>query len=286
MSNKEEVEEMAQAFQGYTEIKGQLKTFLEQKPLYSKLKANLPRQFYNAEPDVLFLQCTVCGEERPFRDNRARGSGAGMSALDRNISGVYSFHYQCTGCTKGTFRCWVEANYEEGWIRKVGQLPMWVPTISKEIKEELGDDAELYQKALRNMAEGYGIGACSYFRRLVEKYINPLLQLLHDMKKEQGAEPEDLSAIQETIRAKDFTAKTRFAADIAPASLMVQGHNPLKEIHERLSVGLHNIDEETANQYAMVIRSGLEFTIKRLRREYEERKAYVEELKKIRKLPV
>jgi hypothetical protein len=63
--------------------------------------------------------------------------------------------------------------------QKAGQLPMWLPAIPKEIKDELGDDSEIYQKALRNMNEGYGIGACAYLRRLIEKHINPLLQVLH-----------------------------------------------------------------------------------------------------------
>jgi pterin-4a-carbinolamine dehydratase len=163
---------------------------------------------------------------------------------------------------------------------------MWLAPISSEVKEELGDDSILYQKALRNMAEGYGIGACAYLRRLLEKHINPLLQLLHDVKKGQGASDEELEEIRETIMVKDFATKTKFAADIAPLSVMIEGHNPLKEIHQRLSIGLHTLDEETANEYAIAIHTALEFIIKRLRREYEERKVYAEETKKVRRLPV
>ena len=162
---------------------------------------------------------------------------------------------------------------------------MWLPTIPKDIKEELGDDAELYQKALRNMNEGYGIGACAYLRRLLEKYINPLLQLLYEIKNETGAKEEELKLIQDTIASKDFTSKTKFAADIAPSSILVEGHNPVKEIHERLSVGLHTLDDETANQYAQEIRTALEFIIRNLRRTHEERKSYAAQIKKIRKLP-
>jgi hypothetical protein len=281
-----ELKNLAQAFEGYEEIKRTIKSFLERKPLYAKLRAELPGLFHNAAPDVLILYCAVCKAERPFRDPRARGGGAGLPPPPINVSGVYGFSYQCTGCKQQDFRCWVEANYDEGWVRKIGQLPMWLAPISSEVKEELGDDSILYQKALRNMAEGYGIGACAYLRRLLEKHINPLLQLLHDVKKGQGASDEELEEIRETIMVKDFATKTKFAADIAPLSVMIEGHNPLKEIHQRLSIGLHTLDEETANEYAIAIHTALEFIIKRLRREYEERKVYAEETKKVRRLPV
>ena len=62
---------------------------------------------------------------------------------------------------------------------------------------------------------------------------NPLLQLLHDVKQETGAAEQELRLIQDTIASKDFTSKTKFAADIAPSSILVEGHNPLKEIHQR-----------------------------------------------------
>ena len=135
------------------------------------------------------------------------------------------------------------------------------------------------------MNEGYGIGACAYLRRLLEKYINPLLQLLYEVKQETGATPEDLKAIQEAIISKDFTSKTKFAAEIAPASIIVEGHNPLKEIHERLSVGIHTLDEKTANTYAQEIKNALEFIIRSLKRTHEERKAFAAQIKKIRNLP-
>jgi uncharacterized protein YfkK (UPF0435 family) len=193
-------------------------------------------------------------------------------------------HYQCTGCNEEKYDTWVEVDYENKWLQKVGQLPMWLPRIDRDVEKELGEDSELYKKALRNMAEGYGIGACAYLRRLLEKYINPLLELLYEVKKDQGASEEELADIKNVITKKDFTSKTEYAAEIAPASILLEGFNPLKEIHNRLSVGLHVLDEEKANEYAMVVRDALEFVIRRLRREHEERKTYAEKLKDIRKL--
>jgi hypothetical protein len=279
----EKVRRQKDSSEGEQDAKAALKEFLEERPLYSKLRLRLPDLFRQALPDAVFLHCPACNTTTPFRDDRPSGSGAGMPSPPKRNSGVRTLYFRCTGCRKSEYLFWVEVNYEEGWVRKVGQLPMWLPSIPKDIADELGEDAELYQKALRTMAEGYGIGACAYLRRLIEKHINPLLRLLSEVKKGQGAGEEELAKIEEAIASKNFTSKTSFAADIAPASIIVEGHNPLKEIHEGLSVGLHSLDEEAANDYAVKIRDALEFVVRRLRREVEERRAYAASLKKARK---
>jgi hypothetical protein len=280
---------IAKAFGSFDESRAAIKEFLETKPLYVKLKVPLPHSFSKIYPESLFLHCSVCNGDRPFRDERPRGSGAPsrsgvMVTPEKFKTSIYYFTYTCTHCRAHNFYCWVYIDTEKEELFKVGQYPMWLPKIPKDIETELGEDAEIYQKALRNMNEGYGIGACAYLRRLIEKYINPLLQLLYEMKQESGAGDDELKAIKDAITSKDFTSKTKFAADIAPLSILVEGHNPLKEIHERLSVGLHTLDDETANEYAAEIRTALEFIIRNLRRTHNERKAYAAQIKKIRKL--
>lgn len=282
----EHIEQMT--FSDFAGTRLRITEFLETQPLYVKLRIRLPPMFHQVIPEAVVLICSTCKAERPFRGARhAGGSGAGFPPPPTRVSGFSRLSYMCTGCENETLQCWIQVNYvNEDWIQKVGQVPIWLPAISKEIKEELGEDSELYQKALRNMNEGYGIGACAYLRRLLEKHINPLLQLLYDVKEEQGARTEELEAIQGAIKSKDFTSKTKFAADIAPPSILVKGHNPFKEIHERLSIGLHTLDDETANQYAQDIKDALEFIIRNLRRTHDERKAYAARLKKIRDLSI
>jgi len=285
----EHLEELARAFSDFDESRTAIKEFLQNTPLYAKVKVPLPSTLSRVYPDKLLLDCPSCKAERPFRNERPSGSGGtpypGLPLMPmKPQSGIRYFTYNCTGC-RNEFHCWVYFDLEKDEVYKVGQHPMWLSKIPKDIERELGDDAELYKKALRNMNEGYGIGACAYLRRLLEKYINPLLQLLHDVKQETGASEEELQLIQSTIAAKDFSSKTRFASEIAPASILLPGHNPLKEIHERLSVGLHTLDDATANEYAQEIRNALEFIIRNLRRTHEERKLYAAQIKKIRNLP-
>ena len=269
-----------------------LKPFLENYPLYRKFRFKEYGVWNNAVPHQIFLHCPECKAERPFKYSIPFGSGTSTTnpSKERKLlthaprHAVEQLDFYCAaGPGKVTY--WVEINNQEKWIWKIGQLPMWLPTISKDIENELGEDAILYQKALRNMGESYGIGDCAYFRRLIEKYINPLLENLYEIKKEQNASPEELEEIQLTIKSKDFTAKTKYAAQIAPPSILVEGFNPLKEIHERLSVGIHTLDEETANQYAMVIHKALEVVLPSLRKHHKDRQAFIETLKQVRKLP-
>jgi hypothetical protein len=51
-------------------------------------------------------------------------------------------------------------------------------------------------------------------------------------------------------------------------------------------IGLHTLDEETANLYAQEIKEALEYIIKNLRKTHDERKAYAARIKEIRKLPL
>lgn len=270
------------------ETKNAIQEFLATKPLYVKLKIELPARYEWASPEKIFLLCPICKAERPFKAPvQTGGSGAGVPPPPTHVSGAGRFEYLCTGCDTHKITFWVQINYVgDHWIQKVGQLPIWLPAIPKDIENELGEDAEIYKKALRNMNEGYGIGACAYLRRLVEKHINPLLQLMHDSKAEEGSTPEELEEIKNVIKSHVFSSKTEYAAQICPASLQVKGHNPLLEIHERLSVGLHTLDEETANEYAHAIKDALEFTIRTLRRTLEERRAYAKQIKTIQRLPV
>ncbi len=169
------------------------------------------------------------------------------------LSRVFELKYFCKGgCNAGRYVFWAEVNVEEGWVRKVGQLPMWLPEISKELEEELGEDSELYKKALRNMNEGYGIGACAYLRRLLEKYINPLLQLLHDTKQDQGAGEEELLEILRAIDGKDFTTKSKFAAEIAPASIVSESQSQSIEFRTPERVRMKYIRKSQTARHAIL----------------------------------
>lgn len=276
-------------------FKAQLRALVETYPLYKKLRVKIPNMMLMLSLERASLWCSICKAPLPFQPPptviKTPEEFAALMPKQRKIdpeeflkSGNYVIALQCVGCRKEEFSCWVQLNIEEGWIQKVGQIPPWVPPIPKDVEKELGEDAELLKRALRCMGENYGIGACAYLRRLLEKHINPLLESLLEIRQEEGAGEEEVAKIREALNAKEFTTKTRYASEIAPKHLLVDGINPFKLIHERLSVGIHMLDEAKASEYAIVIRDALEFIIRGLKKHQQERKAYAAKLKEIRGL--
>jgi hypothetical protein len=261
-----------------------LRSFIEKEPLYKKLRAQLPTYAIEMGLDVVFLQCSVCQIERPFRDVKQGVAFPATGSPPRLATGFRHYYFRCTGCQQKENRFWVEINVEQGWLWKVGQAPIWLPPIPKDIEKELGEDAELYKRALRCMNESYGIGACAYLRRLLENQINPLLKLLYEIKAEEGANKEDLQKITDVMKSKDFTSKTEFASQFAPKFILVEGFNPFKLIHDNLSVGLHQLDEETCMIYATEISETLVYIIRGLKKHQQEKREYIERLKMIRRL--
>jgi hypothetical protein len=255
----------------------QMRAFLELQPLYSKVDLALPQYASMIYPDVLELECPECRQARPFRDpgKRQTGPGLGGGGLAPLMPGVYGFVYQCTGCGKAIWRCWVEVDFDGGWVRKVGQLPPWSIAVSKDLERHLGAAAaELYKRARICMSESFGLGACAYMRRVLEDTIDPLLKLELEVKRGEGAAKEELDALSAAIESKVFKVKTEEAYRHAPKSIIVDGDNPLKLIHDQLSIGVHLLPEEDCLSVAMKLSAALEYVVKELNRQREEKAAF------------
>ena len=103
--------------------------------------------------------------------------------LNKNVSipvegsGKRNFNfikYQCRDCqtTLKTFAVLVKRNIISGTeheVMKLGEYPPFSAPISSRIQKLLSEsDLDLYRKGARAEAQGLGIGAATYFRRVVE----------------------------------------------------------------------------------------------------------------------
>lgn len=274
-------------------FQAQFREFIETRPLYSRFKLTLPPgriQFYI---DVARLYCNHCRTIQPFRKPEV---AQWIHAIDKNLrvsekqvmrqwdllmNCVYPVELHCTECKQGFYDFFVHVDVSNGYVMKFGQMPMWTPQIDKELREALGRSTSFYLKALQNLNMSYGIGACAYFRRMVEDYINPLLTLLYDFKKDAGASQEELDEIQKVISSHVFSTKTAYAAQICPPTLIVAGMNPIKQIHELLSIDIHTGTDAEATETALKLKGAIEFTVKALRKQHDEQKQFIEAMKGI-----
>jgi len=273
----------------------QLEDFISRAMLYERYNTELPELVRNISPRIVLFHCGICKAERPFNAEKGdtwhmpvdrrhiERSGPLSQGLSANMSGIYEFYFTCSGCHRNVFVAWIEFNYEERYIRKVGQSIAWRINLEKELEKDLGEDAELYKKALILLSQSYGIGACAYLRRIIENQINPLLQILYEMRQHEGAETSELEQIAETMRRKDFTSKVEMAAAILPDSIMIDGDNPVKLMHDRLSVNLHSLPEEEVIPIARALKTTFEYVVVELNRRKRSKQKFIEEFRALKK---
>jgi hypothetical protein len=141
-------------------------------------------------------------------------------------------------------------------VLKLGQFPPFGSRVPRRIAKLLGDDLELYQKGKRAEAQGLGIGAAAYFRRIVENQWQQLVRELRESASRLGA--ADLSAYDSALRDNQFKKAVALLKDALPQRLLVQGQNPLTLLHGALSTELHNLSDEECVEVAGDIRRVLE----------------------------
>lgn len=167
-------------------------------------------------------------------------------------------------------------------IQKIGQFPPLSVNIPKVLKKNLGEVAALlYKKSQVNRNEGYGLAAVTYIRRVVEDKTDELIEVVAQL-----AESHNLtSTVVEQIRtAKNerttYDNKLKIAATVLPDSLVVDGVNPLGQLYNLVSVGVHDLTEEQCIAVADETKSVFEFTFTYLRAETKVRHDFVAKVKK------
>jgi hypothetical protein len=190
--------------------------------------------------------------------------------------------YKCTGCNLHKQRYWLQFDFENEWVRKVGQCPPWSIDISDDIRTTLGEDAALYKNAKILMSQSYGIGACAYLRLLVESQIETILRLVRDVRLEQDASKDDLAEVEEAMKSYQFEDKVNVAGEYAPESLHVDGHNPLAILHGQYSQCLHppSSDDESM-EVALRLAGSVEYVLRELSRQLSSSREFKETIKEI-----
>jgi len=266
---------MAEQFLSVTDLMAE---FLQSQPLYVRKHFDLPRYANVLYPQRIFLNCSQCGAERPFKDRRP-WNGTGVTVPPPLLkNGVISFYFQCIFCTAENVAFWVEVNCTEGWIRKVGQRPPWNIAIRGDIAANLGSDADLYKRAKTCLSQGLGLGACVYLRRVLENQVDNILNLLLVLKKQTGSPAGELTELEALLGDKRTDEKLLRAHKFLPHSLMVEETNPLKVIYDMLNVGMHTLTEEECTQVALKAAACFEYIVFELSHQIASRQQFMEEM--------
>ncbi len=181
------------------------------------------------------------------------------------------FQYQCANCSSSIKRFAVAFDplrLPDGLhclAAKLGELPAFgqhdTPT---RLLTLLGDERDAFLKGRRCENQGLGIGAFSYYRRVVENKKNAIIDSIIKVATALQASSEALAELQ---AARD---DTRFAQSLGaiktaiPQVLLINGHNPLTLLHNALSEGLHSKTDEECLSIAHSVRVVLSELAERL----------------------
>jgi hypothetical protein len=140
-------------------------------------------------------------------------------------------------------------------IKIAGEFPQFgVPTPPRLLRI-IEDDRDEFLKGRRCEFQGLGIGAFTYYRRVVENQKGRLIDAIADVAKKSGANESVIARFEKAKKETRFEKVVDDLSDVIPSSLLLAGgHNPLKLLHGPLSKGIHNKSDQDCLEYATSIR--------------------------------
>ncbi len=164
------------------------------------------------------------------------------------------------------------------FIRKIGQWPSHQIKADKEILSFLTeDDKGYYNKALICISQNYGVAAFAYLRKIVEKEIVRIIELLAEDANQEGEQIKSL--LSEYRTKKQMAPLVENIFPYLPSALKSLGDNPFKLLYGYLSEGLHNLSDEECLKKAVGLDKLFQFTIRKVREEQSQ----VREIKELMK---
>jgi len=187
-------------------------------------------------PLDVWAHCETCDGKRRFH----------AGSTDYHLL-YHLAQYVCTDCRKSVRDYFVEAHtgsapQKVASLKKVFQFPAFGDPIPKRLFEIIGEEnRQHYLNARRSMARGLGIGAYTYYRRIVEEQKFYLVSAIRDVAKKVGAGATQLALLDKASEERQFSKAVGMLTDVGaiPAVLLIEGRNPLLLLHDELSEGVH-----------------------------------------------
>jgi len=161
--------------------------------------------------------------------------------------------FRCCNCRKSTYKFFLEItssidndadNKTIFQIQKVGQTPRHGKRIPSKASKIIGKERDLFFKGSISENQGLGIGAFSYYRRVIDSQKDKIFdEIIKVLNLTTGNE----TLIQELTGAKTETQFTKAVDKIKtalPDGLKISGHDPLTLLYKALSEGLHSHTDE------------------------------------------
>ena len=227
---------------------------------------SFPKSSIRAEINTpeLELHCShnLCNGVRFFRCTKvfsSAGTYMEENNLEANNLNYLYVTYQCSNCKK-TVKVYSLAvrlstiNQPNGTCCKLGELPPYGAPIPARLIKLIGPDRDIFLKGRNCENQGLGIGAFTYYRRVVEKQKNRILEEIVKVSEKIGVPQDKINTLREAIKETQFSTALKMTKDVMPESLLIDGHSPILLLHRALSRGVHELSDEECLKLASTIR--------------------------------
>ena len=141
-----------------------------------------------------------------------------------------------------------------GICYKFGEYPQHEPPIPSKLIKLIGPDKDMFLKGRNCENQGLGIGAFTYYRRVVENQKNRILGEIVKVSEKIGAPQGKIDTLREAIKETQFSTALKMAKDVMPERLLIDDHSPLFLFHRALSQGVHELSDEECLKLAGTVR--------------------------------
>jgi len=137
---------------------------------------------------------------------------------------------------------------------KFGELPHFGPPLPPRVLRLIQPDRELFLQGRRCENQGLGIGAFTYYRRVLENQWSRLVGEIIKVAQAIKADSSTITALETAKNEQQFSKGVKNIKNAIPPALLINGHNPLILLHGSLSQGVHNLPDEECLSLATSIR--------------------------------
>ena len=226
------------------------------------------------------LICENCAGRRHFR-----APDDEVSTRDPAQEVVKSWEYWCRNCGLCQKVYSVLFECDVGRFVKLGEWPPFGPHVPANVIKLIGPDRDLFLQGRRAESLGLGIGAYTYYRRVVEgqkdRIIDRVVQVARQVKLEE-------ETIRTLAAAKGMTSFERAVEAIGhafPDRLRIETHNPLRLLHGFLSKGVHEMTDDECLERATAARHVLAEFADLLKQALRDRRLLLDSVAKLQPRP-
>jgi hypothetical protein len=212
--------------------------------------------YYQMDTPEIAIHCTGinCNGIRFFRAK----SDSGPVLVSPHFETGY-LSYTCSNCRKEikTFSIMAaldQSDLSSGECYKFGEYPSYGPPTPARLIKLIGPDRDIFIKGRQCENHGLGIGAFVYYRRVVENQKSRIFDEIIRVSEKIGAPADMLGKLHAAREETQFHKAVQTVKDALPASLLVNGRNPLTLLHSALSEGLHGKTDAACLELAHDVR--------------------------------